>query len=208
MILVGLTGGIGSGKSTVSAMLAQHGAVIIDGDRIARELQQPGTPVLAKIVERFGAHVLNERGELDRATLAAIVFPDQNALTDLNNIVHPALAEEITRRIDVERNSDHVVVLDMPLLAENPRRGLGGVIVVDVDQRVARERLIHLRDMNGEDVDARMSRQATRETRNSIADRIIDNSFDRKHLREEVDRTWKWICALPPAGPGAGEVVR
>lgn len=208
MILIGLTGGIGSGKSTVSAMLAQHGAVIIDGDLIVRELQQSGTPVLAKIVERFGAHVLNESGELDRATLAAIVFPDQNALTDLNNIVHPALAREITRRIDVERNSDHVVVLDMPLLTENPRRGLSGVVVIDVDPRVARRRLIERRGMNGEDVDARMSRQATRETRNAIADRIIDNSFDWEHLHEEVDRTWEWICTLQPAGPDAGEVIR
>lgn len=206
MILVGLTGGIGSGKSTVSAMLAQRGAVIIDGDLIARELQQPGTPVLARIVERFGIEVLTEHGELDRAALAAIVFPDPDALKDLNAIVHPALATEIARRIDSESRTGHIVVLDMPLLAENPRTGLCGVIVIDVDAAVARERLMNIRDMSRFDVDARMSRQATRETRNAMADLIIDNSFDLEHLRSEVDRAWLWIRALPPAGPDAGRL--
>ncbi|MEK7409955.1 MAG: dephospho-CoA kinase, partial [Actinomycetota bacterium] len=180
MILVGLTGGIGSGKSTISAMLAKRGAVIIDGDQIARELQQPGTPVLAKIVDRFVANVLNQSGELDRAALAAIVFPDQRELAALNDIVHPALATEITRRIDAQRDSDRVVILDMPLLAENPRKDLSGVVVVDVDPGVAKERLTHQRGMDEIDVDARMSRQVSRETRNAIADLIIDNSRDLK----------------------------
>lgn len=207
MILVGLTGGIGSGKSTVSAMLAKHGAVIIDGDRIVRELQQPGTPVLAKIVDRFGANVLNQNGELDRAALAAIVFPDQRQLADLNDIVHPALATEITRRIDAERDSDRVVILDMPLLAENPRQGLGGVVVVDVDPGVAKERLTHQRGMGEIDVDARMSRQVSRETRNAIADLVIDNSLDLEQLQNAVDRAWEWMRALPPSGPESGEAI-
>lgn len=207
MILIGLTGGIGSGKSTVSAMLAQHGAIIIDGDLIVRELQQPGAIVLGKIVERFGVNVLTERGELDRAALASIVFSDSAALASLNGIVHPALATETTRRIDAERNTDHVVVLDMPLLAENPRRGLSGVVVVDVDPEVARQRLMALRNMSELDVDARMSQQATRETRNAIAGLIIDNSRDLEHLQDEVDRAWVWICGLPPVGPGDGELI-
>lgn len=204
MILIGLTGGIGSGKSTVSAMLAQRGAVIIDGDLIVRELEQPGMPVLARIVERFGANILTEQGELNRAALAAIVFSDPAALASLNDIVHPVLATEITRRIDAERNTDHVVVLDMPLLAENPRSGLSGVIVVDVDPEVARRRLLEGRGMSGPDVDARMSRQATRETRNAIADLIIDNSFDLGHLHDEVDRAWEWIRGLPTVDSGTG----
>lgn len=207
MILVGLTGGIGSGKSTVSTMLAKHGAVIIDGDQIVRELQQPGTPVLAKIVERFGSQVLNQNGELDRAALAAIVFPDPRKLADLNDIVHPALATEVARRIDAQRGSDRVVILDMPLLAENPRRGLSGVVVVDVDPRVAKERLIHQRGMDGIDVDARMSRQVSRESRNAIAGLIIDNSRDLEHLQNAVDRVWEWMRALPPSDPEAGEAI-
>lgn len=204
MILIGLTGGIGSGKSTVSAMLAQRGAVIIDGDLIVRELEQPGMPVLARIVERFGANILTEQGELNRAALAATVFSDPAALASLNDIVHPVLATEITRRIDAERNTDHVVVLDMPLLAENPRSGLSGVIVVDVDPEVARRRLLEGRGMSGPDVDARMSRQATRETRNAIADLIIDNSLDLEHLHDEVDRAWEWIRGLPTVDSGTG----
>lgn len=207
MILVGLTGGIGSGKSTVSAMLAEHGAVIIDADLIVRELQQPGTPVLVKIVERFGAGVLTEQGELDRAALAAIVFPNSDALADLNSIVHPALATEITRRVDAEGHTDHIVVLDLPLLAENPRSGLSGVVVVDVDPRIARGRLIEGRAMNGSDVDARMLRQATRDTRNAIAGLLINNSLDLDHLRDEVDRAWEWMRRLPPAEREVGEVI-
>lgn len=207
MILVGLTGGIGAGKSTVSAMLAQRGAVIIDGDLIARELQQSGTPVLTRIAERFGGDVLTEHGELDRAALAAIVFPNEEALADLNAIVHPVLAEEIARRIQVEVDTDHVVVLDMPLLAENPRNDLSGVLVVDVSPQVARERLVNSRGMNAADVDARMLRQVTRDMRNAIADFIIDNSFDLDHLRQEVDRAWEWIRGLRAADPGDGELI-
>ena len=197
MILVGLTGGIGAGKTTVSAMFAQRGAVIIDGDIIVRELQQPGTPVLAEIVRRFGDEILTEKGELNRLALAAIVFPDKKALADLNKIVHPKLKEEIARRITAEADTDHVVILDLPLLSENPRQDLSGVVVVDVDPQVARDRLINFRGMSAIDVDARMSRQADRKTRNAIAGLIIDNSLDRQHLAKEVERTWKWILDLP-----------
>lgn len=188
-------------------MFAKRGATIIDGDLIVRELQRPGTPVLAKIVERFGAGILTDRGELDRAELAGIVFPDSSALADLNEIVHPALTTEVTRRIEAERPTNHVVVLDMPLLAENPRNDLRGVVVVDADPRVARERLVNLRGMSGSDVDARMTRQATREARNAIADLIIDNSGDLEHLQKEVDRAWEWISRLPPVDSNAGELT-
>ncbi len=137
MILVGLTGGIGSGKSTVSARLAAEGAVIIDADQITRDVQQPGSPVLAALAERFGAEVLTDDGSLDRARLAGIVFGDPDALKDLNRIVHPAVGAEMNRRIIAERESDRVVVLDIPLLTENPREGLAGTVVVDVPTEVA-----------------------------------------------------------------------
>lgn len=197
MILIGLTGGIGAGKSTVSALLAQRGAIIIDGDVLVRELQQPGTVVLDKIIERFGSNVMTELGELNRAALAAIVFHDPNALADLNGIVHPPLAIEIAKRIDAEFHTDHVVVLDLPLLAENPRQDLNGVVVVDIDQEIARDRLVKFRGMSRSDVDARMSRQVSRETRNAIAGFIINNSSGLEQLQIEVDRAWKWIASLP-----------
>ncbi len=197
MILIGLTGGIGAGKSTVSAMLAQRGAIIIDGDALVRELQQPGTVVLKEIIERYGPKVITDLGELNRAALAAIVFQDPNALADLNGIVHPPLAIEIAKRIEAEFHTDHVVVLDLPLLAENPRHDLSGVVVVDIDPEIARDRLVKFRGMSRSDVDARMSRQVDRETRNAIAGFIIDNSSDLGHLRDEVERAWNWIIKLP-----------
>jgi len=208
MILVGLTGGIGSGKSTVSTLLAAKGAVIIDGDVIARELQQPGTPVLEAIVARFGDDVIDANYELNRAVLAAIVFPQPDELAALNAIVHPALAIEIRRRIDAEMSGDRVVVLDMPLLAENPRTGLCGVVVVDIDPKIARERLINFRQMKRDDVDARMARQSSREQRQAVADLIIDNSGDQHNLQKEVDRAWEWMQNLPQAQPGAGNLVQ
>ena len=122
MILVGLTGGIGAGKSTVSAMLTERGAVVIDADAIAREVQQAGSPVLAAMAERFGGDVIAADGSLDRAAVAAIVFSDPEALGDLNRIVHPAIGREVNRRIEAELGTDHVVVLDIPLLTENPAR--------------------------------------------------------------------------------------
>ncbi len=207
MILVGLTGGIGSGKSTVSAMLAAKGALVIDGDAIARELQQPGTAVLAAIVARFGGEVIDADGRLIRAALAAIVFPQPQELAALNAIVHPALAVEIRRRIDAEMGGDRVVVLDMPLLSENPRTGLCGVVVVDVDPEIAIERLINLRQMNRDDIDARMARQSSREQRLAIADTVIDNSGDLRKLAIAVDRAWEWMQGLPRAQPGAGDLV-
>ena len=208
MILVGLTGGIGSGKSTVSAMLASKGAVIVDGDVVARELQQPGTPVLAAIAARFGADVIDAEGRLIRAALAEIVFPQAQELAALNAIVHPALAVEIRRLIEAEAGGDRVVVLDMPLLAEKPRNGLCGVVVVDIDPDIARERLINFRQMKRDDVDARMARQSSREQRLAIADIVIDNSGDLHKLAIAVDQAWEWMQSLPPAQPGAGELAK
>ena len=199
MRLVGLTGGIGSGKSTVSSMLAEHGAVIVDADRIARELQEPGSPVLAQMAERFGGHVIAADGTLDRAAVAAIVFgtdeASRQALADLNGIVHPALQREIRARIEAERDTDRVVILDFPLLAENPRDDLDATIVIDVDPEVAITRLVEFRSMDADDARRRIANQASREQRLAIATHVIDNSGDLTTLRAQVDAVWSAISS-------------
>lgn len=199
MRLVGLTGGIGSGKSTVSTMLAERGAVIVDADRIARELQEPGSPVLAQMAERFGDHVIAPDGNLDRAAVAAIVFgtddASRQALADLNGIVHPALQREIRARIEAERDTDRVVILDFPLLAENPRDDLDATIVIDVDPEVAVARLVEFRSMDADDARRRIANQASREQRLAIATHVIDNSGDLPALQSQVEAVWSAISS-------------
>ena len=197
MILVGLTGGIGSGKSTVSQLLATRGAVILDADEIVREVQRPGSPVLVALSERFGADVLASDGSLDRATVAARVFSDPDALKDLNAIVHPAVGAEMNRRILEQRSTDNVVILDIPLLTENPREGLQGRIVVDVPVETQVERLVRFRGFDEADARARIARQATREQRLSAADFVVDNSGDASALEPQIDRLWEWLRSLP-----------
>lgn len=204
MILLGLTGGIGSGKSTVSSMLAARGAVIIDADAITRELQVPGAPLLAELAGRFGESIITADGALDRAALAGVAFSDPEALKALNEIVHPAVAREMDRRLREQRDTDNVVVLDIPLLAENPRKGLSGVVVVDVPVEVAVERLVDQRGMSAEDARARIAKQATREERAKIADRIIDNSGSLADLESQVEEVWRWASSLPAAAADAG----
>jgi dephospho-CoA kinase len=199
VILVGLTGGIGAGKSTVSAMLAERGAAIVDADRIARDLQSPGSPVLAAMAERFGDQIIQPDGSLDRPAVAAIVFNDEAALEDLNGIVHPAMQDEIQRQIDVHRGTDRVVVLDFPLLGENPRRGLGATIVVDIDVDVAVQRLVEQRGMEEADARARISSQIDRAERLKSATHVIDNSGDRDQLIDQVDALWAQLITLPPS---------
>jgi dephospho-CoA kinase len=206
MILVGLTGGIGAGKSVVSAQLAQHGAVIVDADEIVRRLQQPGQPVLREMVGRFGSEILADSGHLDRALLATRVFGDQQALADLNAIVHPAVGREMLAQIDAHRDTDAVVVLDVPLLVENPRTRLCGVLVVDLAPETAVARLVAQRGLDEADARARIARQASRTVRRLAADWIIDNSGSRRDLAREVAAAWRWMCSLPPAGPGAGRL--
>jgi len=206
MILVGLTGGIGSGKSTVSALLAQHGAVVIDADAITRQLQEPGQPVLAAIVDRFGEGVLDGDGRLNRPRLAAIVFNDPDALKALNGIVHPAVGAETARRITAEQDTDHVVVLDVPLLVETGRRGLSAIVVVDVPTDVAVERVVEQRGMSEADARARVAMQASREERIAKADIVIDNAGDRDALEARVDEVWEQLRALPHA-PSGGSVT-
>lgn len=207
MILLGLTGGIGSGKSTVSALLAQRGAVIIDADAIVRELQEPGQPLLKELSDEFGGSIIKDDGSLDRVALAGIAFADKDKLAALNKIVHPAVGREMNRRLEEQRTTDNVVVLDIPLLAENPRKGLCGVIVVDVPVDVAVARLMEFRGFKEDDARARVANQTSREKRVAIADRIVDNSGDMSALEEQVAAVWAWAVALPPAAPDAGEQV-
>jgi len=195
-VILGLTGGIGSGKSTVSASLATRGAVVIDADAITRELQEPGRPVFDAIVERFGTGVVDADGRLDRQALADIVFPDPDALADLNAIVHPAVGSEVAARLDAARGVADVVVLDIPLLVETGRTGLDAVLVVDTDPAIALERLVASRGLRREDAELRMARQATRDERQAVADFVIVNDGSIEDLDGEIDRLWPMIVAL------------
>ncbi len=207
MKLIGLTGAIGSGKSSVSALFARKGAVIIDGDGIARQLQQKGSATLQKLVDEFG-DVLLKSGELDRAKVAQLVFSDPEMLKKLNAIMHPAIGAEILRLIDGYMNSDEIVILDMPLLVENPREGLSGMVIVDVDPEVAISRLVQFRSMKEDDARRRMASQASREDRLRVADRVIDNNGDIDALASQVDEVWDWFATLPNAEPGAGALAK
>lgn len=197
MILVGLTGGIGSGKSTVSELLRERGAVVIDADAITREVQEPGSPVLEDLVAAFGRDVIAADGSLDRAAVAGIVFGDPDALKKLNAIVHPAVGRLMNSRILEQRESDNVVVLDIPLLTENPREGLQGRIVIDVPVETQVSRLVDHRGFTEEDARARIARQAAREERLATADFVIDNSGAPDRLTEQIDRLWEWLVSLP-----------
>jgi dephospho-CoA kinase len=202
VLLIGLTGGIGSGKSTVARSLARRGAVVIDADAVVRDLQEPGQPVLAAMVERFGREILRSDGTLDRQSVADRVFGDAEQLAALNAIVHPAVAAEIGRRVDAERDGDRVVVLDVPLLVEGGRYQVAAVVVVDVDPEVAVRRLVEHRGFSEGDARARMARQASREERLARADFVVSNAAGLPELEHEVERCWAWIGGLVEE-PGA-----
>lgn len=195
MIIVGLTGGIGAGKSTVSAMLAARGAVIVDADQITHDLQRAGKPVFEAIVARFGADVVGADGQLDRTALAGIVFDDPAARAALNAIVHPAVRAEIARRV-AAAPPDAVVVLEIPLLAETTgREGLNVVVTVEAAEDARLQRLMGDRGMQADEVRARMAAQAFREGRIAIADIVIENDRDRAHLEREVGAAWDRIVS-------------
>jgi dephospho-CoA kinase len=197
MLVVGLTGGIGSGKSTVSTLLAARGAAVVDADGITRELQQPGKPVFDAMVERFGPGIVAPDGSLDRPAVADLVFGDPDALADLNAIVHPAVGAEIAQRMATLAPTGAIVVLDVPLLVESKNAyPVAGLLVVDVDPELAVQRLIEHRGMREHDVRARMARQATREQRLERADFVIDNGGSLDDLTSQVDAAWKWIHSL------------
>ena len=199
MILVALTGGIGSGKSSVSSRLAARGAVVVDADGIVRQLQVPGAPLLAELAARFGDHIILPDGTLDRAGLAAIAFKDDESVAALNAIMHPAVRAEIRRQIEAEASTGKVVVLDTPLMTDTVVRGLlfAAVIVVDTPIEVAVERVVAQRGMSAEDAMARISKQVTREERVAGADRVVDNGGDIASLEDQVDGLWTWLRTLP-----------
>ena len=196
MILIGLTGGIGCGKSEVSRLLENRGAVIVDADLIVRELQQPGAEIFLRMVEMFGDEVVAADGSLDRAAVANEVFKDAETLGKLNLLIHPVVRRVMNERVESYRNTDEVVVLDIPLLVENPREGLDGILVVDLDPQIAIERIVDQRKMSIDDAKARVSRQSSREQRLAIANHVIDNSGDRDALAKQVEIAWSWITSL------------
>lgn len=192
MILIGLTGGIGSGKSTVSAALAERGAVVVDADAIVHELQAPGQVVFDEMVEHFGDRIVGADGTLDRAAVADIVFNDPEELAALGAIVHPRVHEEIERRVEAQRDGDRLVVLDIPLLAESGWEGLVGTVVVDLDPEEAVRRLVAHRGMSEEDARARMANQASREDRLAGASFVVDNSGTVEDLVGQIDALIEW----------------
>ncbi|CAB4548571.1 unannotated protein [freshwater metagenome] len=200
MLLLGLTGGIGSGKSTVSAEFARRGAVVIDADLVVRELQSPGGAVLAAMVEHFGDTILAPDGTLNRQAVADIVFNDPEQLKALNAIVHPKVGAEIDGRIEAQRDTDNVVILDVPLLVESKAYETEGIIVVDTDPEIAVQRLVEFRGFNADDARARMKLQATREERRAVAAFIVPNDGTQEDLMAHIDDCWTWIQSKRNAG--------
>jgi len=190
VLKVGLTGGIGAGKSEVSKRLVARGAVLIDGDAIAREVVEPGSAGLAAIVREFGAGVLLPDGTLDRPKLGSIVFGDPERLAALNAITHPLIGRRSQERFEAAP-ADAIVVYDMPLLTEGNLASLHDVvIVVDVPVEVQIARLVERRGMTEADAKARIAAQATREQRRAIADHVIDNTGSLTELDARVDEVW------------------
>jgi len=191
VLLVGLTGGIGSGKSTVARMSEERGAVVFDADVLGREAVAPGTPGHDAVVERFGANVLAPGGELDREALAAIVFSDPAARRDLEAIVHPEVRRLLADGCERYRDTDAVVVFSAPLLVETGMHtAFDRLVVVSTPVETQVERLLRDRGMSEEQVRARIAAQAPLEEKAAVADVIVDNEGDLEHLGGQVARLW------------------
>ncbi len=210
VLTVGLTGGIGSGKSAVADRLVDRGAVLIDADQIARDVVAPGGAAHDPLVERFGPGIVGPDGLVDRPALAALVFPDPEALAALNAITHPAIGAAMAALRAAQEGTDRIVVQAIPLLkpAHRESAGLDVVVVVDCPVEVAVARLVGQRGMDEGDARARIAAQITREERVVLADYVLDNGSTLEHLASEVDRLWEWLvatrdrlAATPPAQP-------
>jgi dephospho-CoA kinase len=200
VLLVGLTGGIGAGKSTVAALLTERGAVVIDSDLIARQVVEPGQPALAALVERFGPEILDAEGRLDRPALARVAFADEESRKALEAITHPAIGTEFLRQMS-EAPPDAVVINDVPLLVESGQaanRGYQAVIVVEAPREVRLERLVG-RGLTREDAEARMAHQTTDEERRAVATHLVDNAGTPAELEAQVERIWADLQALAAA---------
>ncbi|MEU3964094.1 dephospho-CoA kinase [Streptomyces buecherae] len=193
MLKLGLTGGIGAGKSEVSRLLASYGAVVIDSDKIAREVVEPGTPGLAAVVAEFGEEILDTEGRLDRPKLGSIVFADPQRLAALNAIVHP-LVRDRSAELESAAGADAIVVHDVPLLTENGLAPLFDlVLVVDASPQTQLDRLVRLRGMTEEEARSRMAAQATREQRKVVADLTVDNDGPLEALEPQVRKVWEQL---------------
>jgi dephospho-CoA kinase len=202
MLLVGLTGGIGSGKSTVARMLAGRGAVILDADAFARDALAPGTPGESAVVDRFGEQVRGPDGALDRAALAALVFADPARLRALEAIVHPDVRARIAEGAARERDTERVVVIDSPLLIEMGQHDdVDLVVVVSAPEEVQIRRAVEGRGLSEEDVRRRLAVQLPLEEKAEQADVVLDNGGDLAELERQVDRLWADLVAGAAARP-------
>ncbi|MCZ4096282.1 dephospho-CoA kinase [Streptomyces sp. So13.3] len=193
MLKVGLTGGIGAGKSEVSRLLASYGAVVVDADKIAREVVEPGSPGLAAVVAEFGTEVLTPDGALDRPRLGSIVFADPARLQALNAIVHPLVGRR-SAELEGAVGPDDIVIHDVPLLTENALAELYDlVVVVDASPATQLDRLVRLRGMDEGEARSRMAAQATREQRLAVADVVLDNDGPLEALEPQVKRVWQQL---------------
>jgi dephospho-CoA kinase len=194
-LAVGLTGGIGSGKSAVADLLVARGAVVVDADVVAREVVVPGGPAYQPLVDRFGAAIVAADGTIDRPALAAAAFADADALAALNAITHPAIGVAMLERRHALAGTDDVAVFAIPLFKPEHRQtmDLDAVVVVDCPVDVAIERLVARRGMDRDDAEARVAAQATRDERLAGADYVVDNGGSVDELAGEADRLWAWL---------------
>lgn len=195
VFIVGLTGGVGSGKSTVAGFFTDHGAFLIDADQVAREVVGPKSAGLAAIEQRFGSSVLTHSGELDRAQLAELVFSDEKALSDLNAIVHPLVRARIEDQLEELRVTwpDAVVILMVPLLIESGAYRADVIVVIDTDEEASIRRLENTRGWTRDHALARMKSQVSNEERKMHADLVIENKGSLQELRAAVEDAWAWI---------------
>tara|TARA_B100000945_G_scaffold50321_1_gene35871 strand:+ start:853 stop:1476 length:624 start_codon:yes stop_codon:yes gene_type:complete len=198
-----ITGGIGSGKSTVSAALEIRGAKLVDADEVVRELQRPNGEIFTNLVQEFGEVIINEDGELNRQKLADIAFSDPVNLEKLNKIVHPAVGKEMAKRRNAFISQGHIVLVDIPLLvtpegslARKEYKDFTGKIVIDCDEKIAVSRLVQFRGFREDDAWARIDKQASREQRLEFADFVIDNNGDSDSLELQIDLCWAWMTSL------------